>query len=293
MTHVVSARRHLHRHVHQLPSLGERTTARRPEPPAPERGLDSREPGWGLTCSECHNANLAVTAIVTTNWPLKKCDACHTEREPCRATRSTRTSTPAAPGTVALGRLRRRRVPHESRSALPAPFQPAECVERLHDVRLSRHEPLQASSRRPPPAAPVAPATTAGTIHPQDATKHSTVASSECVNCHGSADLKTVHGGAGSCAICHGNANYAESLPTGKKECVELPHDRHSGHSRLHARLTRITTTRPRTPRRRSPRLLRAPELTVPRPAARSARLCHSHTLKARARVHVTNASAR
>ncbi|MDO8963007.1 MAG: hypothetical protein Q7W30_00765, partial [Coriobacteriia bacterium] len=34
-------------------------------------------PYTNTTCSDCHNRNAAMQAVVTTKWPTKRCDACH------------------------------------------------------------------------------------------------------------------------------------------------------------------------------------------------------------------------
>ena len=185
-------------------------------------------PDGSLECAECHNANPAVTAIVTTTWGTKKCDACHRAGVLPQASQHA-TLTPVVTGTVSSGSCDNATchtnldLHYLHRSNIAGSPWNGCTMTGCHETGSTKVKPAVKTCGvggdcHSNPA----------TIHPSDAAKHTTTAiSAECSGCHDSGQqtmsVKLAHGETGaqeSCATCH-NAVIGKPALSGKKDCVD------------------------------------------------------------------------
>lgn len=163
------------------------------------------------TCSDCHNANVGVTLEVTSDWTTNTCADCHNATDlPLYAQHGTTIGAAtgsSADGCVASGchvsDL------HSIHKGDGVGGDPACTV--CHDNTKQGWNPTDTTCG-------ASGACHTSGYHADFATAHTAVASSECVQCHESANLGTVH--ASNCSLCHGNATYP-SLPGTSAECVD------------------------------------------------------------------------
>ena len=186
-------------------------------------GLYTQHQGLGsglgsTTCADCHNKNAAVSAIVSDATRTNTCAACHTAGVlPTMVAHGT--SAPVAAGTEADG----------AGSCATAGCHATTDLHALHAnnalgaangcTMAGCHDATKQGVKPTAKGCGAAGDCHTGAVHPAEATKHTTLASSACTVCHAVGDLKAVHGGAASCATCHGNPTYP-TLPTGKLECT-------------------------------------------------------------------------
>ena len=184
-----------------------------------------------VTCVECHTANTAVTAVITTGWSTKTCAACHTAGVlPTMVAHAT--TAPAVSGTEAEGAGSCAKSGCHATTDMHAlhAYNATRCGQRLCDGELPRrrtrrrqaHRQVLRRHRRLPH----------GTA-PARRRSHTTFASTACSVCHaGAGDLKLTHGGAASCAICHGNAELPDAAHW-QARVRKLPQRRRCGHAPL------------------------------------------------------------
>ena len=176
--------------------------------------------GGGLgatTCSDCHNANAAIQTIVTDTVRNETCNACHTASVlPTMVQHGSSTTTATGieaqgAGTCVSAQCHASVDLHALHKDNKTGNANGCTMTGCHDITKQGVKPTLKSCGTGGDCHTVAP------VHPNEAAKHTTMASGSCITCHETGDLKLVHGD--QCTKCHGNSTYP-LLPTGKLECI-------------------------------------------------------------------------
>jgi len=157
-------------------------------------------------CAACHNANSAVTDVITTGWEPALCSSCHTPAVlPAMVAHDW--SAPAVTATTSEGCLTADC--HTNSDLHGLHKDAAGCdLAGCHDFAAQAAKPTGTTCGS-------AGACHTGALHTYD---HNAVASQECVDCHEQTDVSALHS---ECRTCHDNPSYP-SLPTGATpECTD------------------------------------------------------------------------